>query len=271
VSVPKSVIGLSVALALLVFGVSIVGILTPDFYHQETRNWQVQSVGQDLVDLVLVVPALLFTTGLMAKSKRIGLSLWGGILLYLIYTFTIYSFDVHFNILFYLYCIALGLSFYLFLYFLYGQVTHVSQVQVKRRLRKIIGIYFLATSVLFYFLWLSEVIPYSLANETPASLKEVGLPTNPVHVLDLAIILPAIFLSGILLLKNKKIGHIMTPVILAFFILMDLTIGTLSYLVMKKGFEGSIVLTSIMVVLALVSAILLYMCQRNLEAATYSH
>lgn len=63
----------------------------------------------------------------------------------------------------------------------------------------------------------------------------------------------------------------MTPVILAFFILMDLTIGTLSYLVMKKGFEGSIVLTSIMVVLALVSAILLYMCQRNLEAATYSH
>jgi hypothetical protein len=46
---------------------------------------------------------------------------WSGVLLYLIYAYVIYAFDVHFNSLFLVYIAILGLSFYA----LEGLVIHL--------------------------------------------------------------------------------------------------------------------------------------------------
>jgi hypothetical protein len=40
----------------------------------------------------------------------------------------------------------------------------------------------------------------------PENLLTTGLPTNPVHVIDLAIILPGIFMTGIMLIKKQPDG-----------------------------------------------------------------
>ena len=263
----NEMLALSVPLALLVVGVSTVGIFTPNFYANETLSWQVQSLGQDIIDLILIAPALLVIT-LLTKSNRIGILLWGGVIIYLIYTFVIYSFDVHFNKLFIAYCLTLGLSFYAFLYFLYTQFKEPTVPKINGSLvRKVIGIYFLSIAVVFYFLWLSDVLPAIASGTTPKILVEAGIPTNPVHVIDLAIFLPGIFITGILLLRNKKAGLIMTPVMLVFFIFMDVTIGSLSAMMMQKGLEESLVLTYAMGGLALFSLALLvwYMKSMNSE------
>jgi len=54
-----------------------------------------------------------------------------------------------------------------------------------------VSIYLALLAVLFYFLWLSEIIPALLARTIPQSIRDNGTPTNPVHVLDMAWILPA--------------------------------------------------------------------------------
>ncbi|HEU5289160.1 MAG TPA: hypothetical protein VFU05_00875 [Cyclobacteriaceae bacterium] len=260
-------IGFSIVLALLVAGISLIGIFTPDFYHRETIHWQIQSAGQDIIDLVLIVPILLLSTLVILRAKRTGMLLVAGVSLYLIYAFVIYAFDVHFNSLFFFYCLALGLSFYFFMYILSKLVSERTQLKTTKTIRKVIGTYFIVIAIIFYFLWLSEIIPASIANHAPASLMEVGLPTNPVHVLDLSIILPAILITGILLLKDKKMGHILTPIMLVFFVLMDITIGALNSMMLQNGLAGSITITVIMGALALLSFGLLmaYLSNQNTD------
>jgi hypothetical protein len=260
----QKMLAFSIPLAILVAGVSLVGIFSDNFYAQESPNWQVQSLGQDIIDLVLVVPVLLVFVLLASKIRLIGAALWAGVILYLIYTFVIYSFDVHFNKLFIAYCLILGLSFYAFLHFIYVQLNEAPQQKIENRnVRKGIGTYFIVVSVLFYMLWLTDVIPAITSGTTPKILLDAGLATNPVHVIDLAVVLPGIFITGLLLLKNKKLGLILTPVMLMFFILMDITIASLNAMMQQKGLDGSVYLTLVMVALALLSFILLIWYFRN--------
>jgi hypothetical protein len=122
---------------------------------------------------------------------------------------------------------------------------------------KIIGIYFIIVSGLFYFLWLSEIIPSILNNTVPASLIEVGLPTNPVHVLDLSFVLPGIFVTGLLVLNKNPIGITLAPVVLAFFILMDITIGSIVIMTIRGGGGGTFSIAIVMAILAVFSLALL--------------
>lgn len=267
---PQVVIALSVPLALLVAGVSFVGIFSPDFYAKETLNWQVQAVGRDIIDLVLVVPVLMVTALITFKIGRTGTLLWGGVLVYLVHTFVIYSFDVHFNKLFIIYCLILGLAFYSFLYFIYSQFKEPAVIKIENGvIRKVIGIYFITIAGLFYFLWLSEIVPAIVNNTIPKNLIEAGFPTNPVHAIDLAIFLPGTFITSILLLRNKKLGLILTPVMLVFFILMPITIGSLSAMMQQKGLEGSFSLFIVMSSLALFSLVLLIWYMKPVRSESY--
>jgi hypothetical protein len=143
------------------------------------------------------------------------------------------------------------------LYFNYSQLQKNDISLRSSTANKIIGTYFIVIAGLFYFLWLSEIVPAIMSYRAPKILTDAGLPTNPVHVLDLAIVLPGIFITGIQLLRNDKIGLLFTPVFLMFFVLMYTTIAALSAMMMQKGLEGSIALTVIMSGLALFSLALL--------------
>lgn len=88
---------------------------------------------------------------------------------------------------------------------------------VKERLegtlpvRAIVG--FLVTmGTLVALLWLSEVVPATIANEPPASIEGTGLPANVVHVLDLAILLPALFVSAHWLRQRRLWGYVLPGV-----------------------------------------------------------
>jgi hypothetical protein len=255
----KTILILSIPLVILIAGVSCMGLFTPGFYAGETPGWQIQALGQDLVDLTLVSPALLVLAVLAYLNNKPATLLWGGVLLYLFYTFVIYCFDVHFNRLFIFYCIILGLLFYSLIYFLYLQIKYPAAGPFKSTsIWKSTGIYFLVISIMFYILWLSEIVPAMLYNTMPRGLVEAGLPTNPVHVIDLSVILPGIFITGILVLKKKYPGYVLAPVLLAFFILMDITIGILNIMMNQKRPDANLSIAFVMGFLALISMLLLY-------------
>ena len=116
----KTALWLSVIDALLVVLASASGILLKSIYARETLSWAVQGIGQDIVNIVAVV-VLFIAVYFVNKGSVKAFLVWSGVLLYLIYAYVIYAFDVHFNRLFLVYVAILGLSFYA----LVGSVIHL--------------------------------------------------------------------------------------------------------------------------------------------------
>lgn len=79
-------------------------------------------------------------------------------------------------------------------------------------------------ATLFALLWLSEIVPDLLAGHGSTSAGDYRVPTNPVHVLDLAIFRPAVFASGVLLLRRQPLGYATAPGQLVFLALTCLPI-----------------------------------------------
>lgn len=264
----KTFFRLSVLLSALIVISSCVGLFIPDFYSKETLNWQAQSLGQDAINLFLIAPFLFITSWLAYRnSNRTAGLLRGGIILYIVYTFTIYSFDVHFNSLFIVYCFILGLSFYSFLYFLFTQGTELVSDRFRHKnVIEITAFYMLIVPCVFYSFWFSEIIPAIISGTAPKSLIEAGLFTNPIHVIDLSVFLPALFITGIMMLQQKPLGLVLAPVMLVFFVLMDITIGALMIVMNAKGIEANFLVTAMTSVLALFSLGMLFWYFRNIDA-----
>jgi hypothetical protein len=252
------VLFLSMPLAVLVAVASMMGLLSPDIYVKETPDWVAQAVAQDAMDLFLVVPLMTIAALFVYRQERLAEPIWGGSLLYLIYTFIIYSFSVHFNVMFLVYVLALGLSAYSFLYFMILQrMQPTIKGMMDQRPARFIGIYFLVIAVLFYGLWLAEVVPAVIGGYTPATVTTAGLFTNPVQAVDLSFFLPGIFITGILLLRQHTLAMILAPVLLVFFVLMDITITVIMAVQYTRGSVVSPAVMIVMTILALVSAVCL--------------
>lgn len=262
----NSVLALSLITVILIGMTSFVGLFMPDFYEAESREWQIQCKAQDFINLVIIAPSFLTISLLLFVNKPYAPVLWAGCLLYMVYTYLIYCFDIHFNTFFILYCIILSLSVYLLFYFFYSYRNRQALNTLKLLLVRVTAIYFLILPVLFYAFWLSEIIPAALHFTLPASVEESGLFTNPVHVLDLSFLLPGIFITGVMLLQKKRLAFTLAPVFLTFFVLMDVTIICLTLVMVWKGMPGTYFLVFMMSVLALFSLLLL---RANIRASKH--
>jgi hypothetical protein len=260
----NSILALSVITTILICLTSFVGLFMPDFYEAESREWQIQCRTQDFINLVIVIPSFL-TISLLSFDKRpYAPLLWAGCLLYMVYTYLIYCFDIHFNTFFILYCIILSISVYLLFHFFYSYRSRHALNAVKSPVVKVTAIYFLILPVLFYVFWLSEIIPATLNFTLPASVGESGLFTNPVHVLDLSFLLPGIFITGIMLLQKKRLAFTLAPIFLTFFIFMYMTIMFLTLVMVLRGILADYSLVFMMIAFALFSLLLL---RANLRAS----
>lgn len=231
------------ALALLVTCSSLAGLLLPWVYAQETRNWTLQAQGQDVGNLLAVVVLLLAAPSYARGSLRAGL-VWLGTLLYLVYAFVIYAMAVHFTHLFLVYVAVLALS-------AWGVLLHVP------RLRGLLGSHgnlraraaawvLIVIGLLFALLWLSELVPATVTGQAPASLAEAGLWVNPVHVIDLAVVLPAFVLTGAAALRGRPDGLFWLGPWLVFSVLMGASIVAAMTLMGLAG-QGGALLPAVLV------------------------
>ena len=249
---------LSVPLAILTAIVSYAGVFVESTYARENSLYAAQGIGQDIVNLFIVVPILLLAAFFAWRKSKLGLLIWSGAVFYLAYSYTIYSFGLHFNNLFIAYCLILGLSFYSLVYFLISSLSeNVSQWFASDVSTKPTGIFLVVIAVLFYFIWLSEIIPAILINATPKSIIESGLLINPVHVLDIAICLPALIVTGIALIKKKNIGFLLAPTMLLFCIFMAVAIAAMLITMKAKGLDTNLVLAAIFGFITLLSSFFL--------------
>jgi hypothetical protein len=256
----KKTAALSYFLALTVALSSAGGAFLPETYAKETPSWATQGIGQDVVNLILVVPLLLASTFLAHRGKKAFLFVLGGLYFYCLYSYVLYAFCVHFNRLCFFYCAALGSS-------VYGLVFLGKELESKKtrkwfnmkRNMTLPALYLLFTALVFYFLWLSEDIPAVLSGIPSQSLAEVGLFTNPIHILDLSIALPAMAIASVQLLRKKPFGYVFFPIMMAFCIVMGAAIGGMTVAMDLKGIHSGLTVAYVFgVVVVLDTAFLVY-------------
>jgi len=250
---PRWVLLWSGVISLLVVVASVAGLVDPVVYGQETQNWAIQAKGQDVGNLLAVVVLLVAAIGYTKGSQRAGL-VWLGALLYLVYAFVVYAVAVHLNQLFLLYVAVLGLSAWAMIFHVNG--VRGGDVQYSRGRSLVVAAWvIIGIGALFAGLWLSELVPALLLGTVPASLIEAGLWVNPIHVIDLSMVLPGFIVAGVAALGRRQHGLFWLAPWLVFAALMGSSIIAAMLLMITAGAATST--PAIVIVLIVVAASLL--------------
>lgn len=232
-------LALSLPIAALAIAGSIVPFFADSIYSRETADWAAQATGQDIANLV-IFPAMLVAAALAWRGSTRAYLVWLGLLGYSVYAYTIYSFALHWSRLFLVDVAVFGMSAYA----LAGGLSRLDPARVARAFRSRAPVRSTSAALIvlpavFGALWLAIELPAAISGTPPSELHDVGLVTNPVHVLDLGIFLPAVALTGVLLRRRHPLGLCAAPAILA--MLAAITTGILSLMAVyaHRGLDAS--------------------------------
>jgi hypothetical protein len=259
---------LSIILVVLVGIASACGAFLPMTYDRETASLAAQGVGQDFVNLFVAIPGLLISLYYMNKGRPWAWLVYGGTLFYLLYSYVIYALGIHFNYLFLVYCLALGHSIFLFIFYFRAlerqglESWFGAGIPVKG-----LSIFLALVAVLFYGVWLADILPALAANEVPSSVADYKLLVNPVHVIDLAFALPGLVIAALLLWQKKPLGYALAAIALVFVVLMALALVAMSLLVAARGIAEDHSITFMFGGMTLLSLIGLGMMVRTLNSS----
>jgi hypothetical protein len=197
----KMAYALSFIIAIVMAAASLGGLVYgADLYP--TDDLLQALVPTDIVNLVLGLPILLGSIWLARRGKLIGLLLWPGALLFVLYNYLAYVLVVPFNVAFLLDLALVTLSAYT----LIGLVASIDGESVQRRLAGAVpervagGI--VAGLGLLFTLRAIGVLAGALASQT--SMAETELAPN---VADL-LIAPAWVIGGVLLWRREAFGYV---------------------------------------------------------------
>jgi hypothetical protein len=214
---------LTFVVAALLAGAAGAGIFVRGIYR-DAPDWVLQARAQDAVSLVVVVPVLLIAAAWLGRSRRLQL-VWLGALAYLVYAYAIVAFDVRFNALFPAYVALLGLPLYLLIFGL----IRIDAAALARDAAPGLPVR-TAAIVLgvigggFAVLWLSDIVRAIVTQTVPASITLAVVPTNPVYVLDLAWMIPALFITVAGLRRRQPFAIVLAGAALSFIVLMGLAV-----------------------------------------------
>jgi hypothetical protein len=202
-------------------------------YGSETAELADAAIAQDLVGIAVALGLLILdrVSGVGARA------VWLGALSFFSYNYAIYAFSLHFGPLFLLWVAALGLS-------TAGSLGGLVETLALDHPRvpdaaKVTGWYLVGAALLFALLWLSEIVPDMLAGRPSTSAAAWLVPTNPVHVLDLAFFLPATFLAGVAVLRRRPRASLLALPALTWMSMTCLPIFVTPLVALARGHEAS--------------------------------
>lgn len=203
----------SIATLVLTVVATVVGLFVPGFYRDDPVLLP-QVYGQDLLTLVVAVPVLVIALYSASRGSLRGYVVWLGVTGYLLYTYASYAFMTAFNELYLVYTTLLWLTLFTFV----GGMVRLDAAALQRDVRDLPVRSYVAfqfvLAVLVSLLWLSEILPATLAGTTPPSIADPGLPTSVIYSLDLGVIVPAVVLTSYWLWQRNAWGYAFTAVLL---------------------------------------------------------
>lgn len=252
---------LTVATAVVLLVSSTIGLVAwPTIYGAETELLVDAAAAQDVASIAIAVILIVVAVVATRNASLLARLAWCGLLAFVAYNAAIYCFSVHFGALFLAWTAVLGLS-------VFGLVATVAGVD-RSALRPLVGTaaatvlawVLIAATAVFVVLWLSEIVPDLLAGRPSTSATQWQVPTNPVHVLDLALFLPAAAVGGVLLLRREPLGFLVGGPVLVWLILTCVPILLTPVMAAVRGHEpawGAVPPVAVLLVVFLVSGGLL--------------
>ena len=212
-TVPRPYLLASLATIALATVASAVGVFVPGFYR-DAAVLVPQARGQDLLTLVVGVPALAVALYRARGGSRRAYVGWLGVTGYLLYTYASYAFLTAFNRLYLVYVALFALTLFTFV----GATARLDADAVVRAVgdhpvRAYVAFEVLV-AVLVGGLWLSEIVPAILAGTVPPSTAEAGLPVNVIQSLDLGVVVPSFLLTAAWLHRGRPWGYAFTGILL---------------------------------------------------------
>jgi hypothetical protein len=114
-------------------------------------------------------------------------------------------------------------------------------------------------------MWLAEDLPATIRGVAPTTLTEVGLMTNPIHVLDTAFLLPACIVSGLGLIRGKSWGYLFAPVLMLTLATITVGIVTIMIVAIADGESALVPVAAAMTLAGLVQIVLAVRFLRHLR------
>ncbi|WP_407652183.1 hypothetical protein [Halomicrococcus gelatinilyticus] len=210
---PRPYVLASLATLALTVVATVVGLFVPEFYRDDPVLLP-QVYGQDLLTLLVGVPTLAVSLYYAHRGSLRGYVVWLGVTGYLLYTYASYAFMAAFNELYLVYTTLLWLTLFTFV----GGMVRLDAAALKREhgdasVWPYVGFQLLVV-LLVSLLWLSEILPATLAGTTPASIADPGLPTSVIYSLDLGVVVPAFALASYWLWQRRSWGYAFAAVLL---------------------------------------------------------
>ncbi len=256
---------LTILLAVTLTVVSVTGAFLPSTYERDAASMAAQGAGQDLVNLFLVMPLLLISYYSLTRNSKVAALIYGGTLFYIVYSFIIYAFGVHFNRLFLLYCATLGLSLYAFILYM----MDIRQIDVSSWFEKapvkLVSAYIIFVAVIFYALWLKAVVPAIIENTVPHEVSAYGLLVNPVHVIDLAFALPGLIIGALLIRNKLNLGYIIASLAMVFMIILTIALAGMVIVLLVREISEDFTVALVFGVLTLASILVTILLFRKIK------
>jgi hypothetical protein len=222
---PSPWLRLSLAVAAVSAIGNVIALLDVDrYYGAETDVFIDQAIAQDWVSLLVIAPLMAFFGWRSMRGSAASYLVWLGFVTFTVYNYAIYAFAIHFGPLFLLWVAVFGAAIFTLVGGAFSLDAYAVANALDYRKARLTAGFLLFTALLFGVLWLSDIVPALLDGGAPAGATDVNLPTNPVHVLDLAVFLPAVTVVGGALWQRRPLGYAAAPALLVFLALTGLPI-----------------------------------------------
>jgi hypothetical protein len=182
-------------------------------YELDTVFTGAANKGTDFVTLTLAIPLLLLSLFLFRRGSSRGRFLLLGTLVWFVYVGATYSLGpVAYNRMFLVYGGLFSASLFAFI-LAFRNLERAGSTWFSAELpRKRLGVFMVASGVIVSGIWLMDPLETLLTGATPRHLGHYS--TLFTHALDLAIIVPAALVAGILILRRRPVGYLVAASLL---------------------------------------------------------
>lgn len=189
--------------------------------------------GADFTALFIGIPLLILCTHLYKKGSLGGKLLINGIYGYFLYLYGTLALSMSYNSLFLVYIAIFSLSFYGFIltYIENFKGEVLGALSLKLPNKRIATIVF-TIGILTSFVWLEAPIGGLITGKLPMLNNSNTLFT---HAFDLAVVIPALFISGIMIIRRKQQGYVIVFPILFLTIMLAPLMMAMTYYQLLAG------------------------------------
>lgn len=197
-----------------------VTIYGKGLYENMSANVAIQGIAQDYVTLFIAIPLLIIALFWTRKNSLKSKLFLSGVLNYFFLSYLFYMNMAMYNKLFLVYIILVSTTFFAFVLTLLSiDIKTISQYFNPKTSTKFVGSFLIVLSSMIALLWLSVIVPPLIDGSIiPNSVEHYT--TLTVQGFDLSIFLPIAFISGLLLIKKRPFGYLMSSVTIIFLSLL---------------------------------------------------